>query len=76
MLEGDYHLHYLDKHGAFLEAEFGLDLEPIRHAYQTRRYPYLLSREISYISNRPNLLEAFRAMMTEEELRRPIEEAA
>jgi hypothetical protein len=75
MLEGDYHLHYLDKHGDFLTRAFGLDLGLIRHAYQTRRYPYLLSPEIGYISNRPRLIEAFRAMMNEDELRRPVQPA-
>ena len=43
-------------------------------AYELRRYPYLLSPEIAYISNREKLLAAFRALMNVADLERPLED--
>ncbi|MFT3776426.1 MAG: hypothetical protein QM820_64620 [Minicystis sp.] len=74
MLEGEYHLHFLDKFGPLLVQRFGVDVPLMRRAYELRRYPYLLSPEIAYISNREKLLAAFRALMNVADLERPLED--
>ena len=76
MLEGDYHLHFLDKFGDFLSARFDVDVPRMRHAYALMRYPYLLSPEIAYISNREKLVAAYRSLMNVAELERPLEDDA
>lgn len=76
MLEGDYHLHFLDKFGDFLAERFEVDVPHMRNAYALMRYPYLLSPEIAYISNREKLVGAYRALMNVDELNRPLEDEA
>jgi hypothetical protein len=76
MLEGDYHLHFLDKHGDLVAERFAVDVPRMRHAYALMRYPYLISPEIALISNREKLVDAYRALMNEADLNRPVEEAA
>lgn len=76
MLEGDYHLHFLDKFGDFLAANYDVDVPHMRHAYALMRYPYLLSPEIAYISNREKLVAAYRSLMNVAELECPLEDDA
>ncbi|MEA2326714.1 MAG: hypothetical protein QOE68_1673 [Thermoanaerobaculia bacterium] len=76
MLEGDYHLHFLDKHGDFVAEHFAVDVPHMRNGYAMMRYPYLISPEIAYISNREKLVDAYRSLMNVAELERPIEDAA
>lgn len=74
MLEGDYHLRFLKKHGDFLASRFSVDAPHATHAYQTMRYPYLLTPHVAYVTNRDKLVEAYRALMNTAELMRPIDE--
>jgi glycosyltransferase involved in cell wall biosynthesis len=74
MLEGDYHLHYLDKHGPLLAECFGVDVARTRYFYEMMRYPYILTPEMAYISNREKLVNAYRALMNIGELERPVED--
>jgi hypothetical protein len=74
MLEGDYHLHFLEKHGAYIASHFTADLALLTHAYELMRYPYLLTPAMAYLSNRAKLVEAYRALMNIAELQRPIED--
>jgi Glycosyl transferase family 2 len=78
MLEGDYHLHFLQKHGAYIASQFKADLALLTHAYEIMRYRYLLTPAMAYLSNRAKLVEAYRALMNIAELQRPVdgEEAA
>ena len=48
----------------------------MRNGYALMRYPYLISPEIAYISNREKLVNAYRSLMNVPELERPIEEPA
>lgn len=70
MLEGDYHLHFLKKHGAFVASRFGVDIDHTAHAYQMMRHPYLLTPEMAYLSDRGKLVEAYRSLMNVPELMR------
>jgi glycosyltransferase involved in cell wall biosynthesis len=73
MLEGAYHLHFLDKFGPLLAERFAVDVERMRHAYELMRYPYLLTPAWAYLSDRAKLVEAYRALMNVAELERPLE---
>jgi hypothetical protein len=74
MLEGDYHLRFLEKHGDFLVSHFSIDVKHAKHAYQVMRYPYLLTPHMAYITNRNKLVEAYRGLMNAADLIRPIDE--
>lgn len=76
MLEGDYHLHFLGKFGDLLAERFAVDVPHMSNAYKLMRYPYLLSPEIAYISNREKLVAAYRSLMNVAELERPLEDEA
>jgi glycosyltransferase involved in cell wall biosynthesis len=76
MLEGDYHLRFLKKHGEYLASEFSVDIAHTAYAYQTMRYGGLLTPEMAYLSNREKLLDAYRGMMNIPELNQPIHERA
>jgi hypothetical protein len=70
-LEGQYHLHFLDKFGDFL-ASTGVDVPMRRHMYQQMRHPHLLTPAVVYASNRQKLLDAYREMMNVAELSLPV----
>jgi hypothetical protein len=71
MLEGDYHLRFLAKHGDFLASHFGVDIPHVTNAYEMMRYPWLLTPMMAYLSNREKLVEAYRSLMNIEDLQRP-----
>lgn len=75
MLEGDYHLHFLDKFGPLLAERFAVDVARMRYAYELMRHPYLLTPYLPYLTNRTALLEAYRALMNVDDLMRPLEPA-
>jgi len=73
MLEGDYHLRFLDKHGDFLNSQFKVDVAHLADVYGLMRYPYLLTPMMAYLSDRQKLIEAYRSLMNVAELERPVE---
>ncbi|MBB4639442.1 glycosyltransferase [Longimicrobium terrae] len=70
-LEGQYHLHFLEKFGDFL-ADNGVDVPMRREMYAHMRHPHLLTPAVAYASNREKLLDAYREMMNVDELARPV----
>jgi glycosyltransferase involved in cell wall biosynthesis len=72
MLEGDYHLLFLKKHGQYLASCFPLDIPQITHVYESMRHAHLLTPEMAYMTNRERLVEAYRKLMNTAELSKPI----
>jgi Glycosyl transferase family 2 len=72
MLEGDYHLHFLKKHGQYLASCFAVDIPPITYVYESMRHAHLLTPEMAYMTNRERLVEAYSKLMNTAELRKPI----
>ena len=74
MLEGDYHLRFLKRHGDFIASRFSVDVPRMVDAYQSMRHPHLLTPQMAYMSNREKLIDAYCALMNAADLSRPIHE--
>lgn len=72
ILDADYHLHFLDKHGPLLAESFGVDVAGRRRQYEWARYRHGITADLVLARTREKLLGAYRGLMNTEELEEPV----
>lgn len=69
LLEGCYHMHFIDKYADLLRERFGLDPDERRELYARLLLRHLKDADIRVVQDRDRLLAEYRRMMNLDELR-------